>query len=76
MTFKPLFNSAILEVSDLAHQAPTIYYLISTSWKCRPFLFLPPVDFDAKAMSPLHQKHFETPGEATLFKRPGEQGGV
>lgn len=76
MTFKPLFNSAILGVSDLAQQGPTLYYLILTSWKCRPFLFLSRVDFDAKAMSPFHQKHFETPGEASLFKRPGELGGV
>lgn len=76
MNFKPFFNSAILGVSDLAHQGPTLHYLILTSWKCRPFLFLSPVDFDAKAVSPLHQKHFEPPGEASLFKRPGEQGGV
>ena len=40
------------------------------------FLFLSPMDFDAKAMSPLYQKHFETHGEASLFKRPGEQDGV
>lgn len=73
MTFKPLFNSAILGVSDLSHQESTLYYLILTSWKCIPFLVLSPVDFDTQAMSPLHQKHLEAPGEASLFQMPGEQ---
>ena len=77
MTFKLLFNTAILEVSDLAHQGPALYCVILPSWKCRPFhfCFLWTLS-DAKAMLPLHQKHLEAPGVASLFKRAGEQGGI
>ena len=68
------FSKLPFAKSDLAHQGSVLCCLILPSGKCRPFhfCFLWTLS-DVKAMSPLHQKHFEIPGVASLFKRAGDQ---